>query len=92
MSITNLDDIRLRDGSLPAFAWPGGYPIVYTASDNGILCPSCANSYTVDRDNEDQLKPAAYFIHYEGEPEQCEHCNAMIASAYGVPDTKDESV
>lgn len=33
-----LSDIRLSDGTLPAYAWPGGYPILYMAKDNGILC------------------------------------------------------
>lgn len=82
----NLDEIRDSDGKLPAYAWPGGYPLLYLAKDNGVLCPKCANAYTPDRDNEDQLKPVAYYIHYEGPGEQCEHCNALVESAYGDPD------
>jgi hypothetical protein len=78
-----LTDIRDSDGKLPAYAWPGGYPVVYMEKDNGILCPKCANEYNADRDNEDQLQPVAYFIHYEGPAEQCERCNAEIESAYG---------
>jgi hypothetical protein len=81
-----LSEIRQSDGKLPAYAWPGGYPIVYMAKDNGILCPRCANEYELERDNSEQLEPVAYFVHYEGPAEQCENCNALIESAYGDPD------
>ena len=30
-------------GKLPAYAWPGGYPLYYLCADGGILCPQCAN-------------------------------------------------
>jgi hypothetical protein len=81
-----LAEIRQSDGKLPAFAWPGGYPIVYMARDNGILCPACANAYNQERDNPDQLEPVAFFVHYEGPTEQCENCSATIESAYGDPE------
>jgi len=38
--MTTLSEIRQVDGKLPAYAWPGAYPIVYLAKDNGILCPA----------------------------------------------------
>jgi phage terminase large subunit GpA-like protein len=60
------------------------------AKDSGILCPTCANAYKPERDNQEQLEPVGYFIHWEGEPVQCEHCNAMIESAYGT--TEDSNV
>ena len=82
----DLDAIRDGSGKLPAYAWPGGYPILYFASDMGVLCPKCANDYKPERDNEDQLKPVHYDVHYEGKPEICEHCNAEIESAYGDPE------
>jgi hypothetical protein len=50
MKIT--DDMRMENGNLPAYAWPGGYPIYYVAADNGVLCPVCANDYKPERDNE----------------------------------------
>jgi hypothetical protein len=83
-----LSEIRQSDGKLPAYAWPGGYPIVYMAEDNGILCPKCANEYVPERDNQDQLRAVAYFVHYEGPAEQCENCNVLIESAYGDPDAE----
>jgi hypothetical protein len=84
--MSNLAEIRDSKGNLPAYAWPGGYPVVYMAKDNGILCPKCANDYRPERDSQEQLEPVAYFIHYEGPAEQCEHCNALIESAYGNPE------
>ena len=85
-------DLPERDsqGKLPAYAWPGGYPIIYFAKDMGVLCPKCANEYTPERDNEDQLKPVACDVYYEGPAEICEHCNAEIPSAYGDPDNPKE--
>lgn len=78
-------------GKLPAFAWPGGYPILYLAKDNGVLCPKCANAFNPATDNDEQLEPVAYDIHYEGAAEQCEHCNALIESAYGDPDAEENA-
>lgn len=77
---------RNDDGSLPAFAWPGGYPIFYLDRDNSILCPDCANKSDKDDDEIPQFKPIACDIHWEGEPLQCDHCNAEIESAYGPID------
>jgi predicted molibdopterin-dependent oxidoreductase YjgC len=73
-----LSEIRNEDGSLPEFAWPGGYPIYYLDEDNCCLCPKCANQC-------EDAQPVAYGIHWEGDPIQCEECNAMIESAYGEP-------
>lgn len=80
MKIT--DDMRLENGLLPSYAFPGGYPIFYVAKDNGVLCPKCANDYKPERDNEDQLKPVACDVNWEDSALFCEHCNARIESAY----------
>jgi hypothetical protein len=79
----NINDIRMSDGKLPAYAWPGGYPLYYLAKDNGVLCPKCANEFTPDRDNDEQLEPVAYDVNWEDDSLYCEHCNARIESAYG---------
>lgn len=77
------------DGTLPAFAWPGGYPIYYLTEDSAILCPGCANgengSEASQQSDDKQWKLAACDVHYEGAPLSCEHCNAEIGSAYGDP-------
>lgn len=84
------DDLRLDDGTLPAYEWPGGYPIFYLASDSGLLCPKCANEYTPERDNEKQLKPVLYDVNFEDDYLFCEHCNTRIESAYGTPNEVSE--
>lgn len=80
---------RDTDGKLPAYAWPGGYQIVYYASDNGTLCSKCANSYKEGRDCE-ELKPVAADIYWEGPSMLCQNCDIEIESAYGDPDAPEE--
>lgn len=74
---------RDSNGALPAYAWPGGYPIFYLAADNGVLCPKCTNDYAEGRDTEEQLKPIAADINWEDETMFCDHCSTQIESAYG---------
>ncbi len=75
--------------TLPAYAWPGGYPLVYLTRDCAELCPACANgengSMCCDPDCQDdeQWELIAVDVHYEGAPIQCAHCNKMVESAYG---------
>jgi len=74
-------------GRLPAWVWPGGYPIVYALEDGGHLCPQCANGVNdsdASLDNDDpQWNIIGAYIHWEGKPMRCDHCNAEIESAYG---------
>ena len=81
--MATIDTIRDENGTLPAYAFPGGYPIFYTDSDNSILCPDCANSSDSDPDEIDSFKPTDAGIHWEGSPLCCEQCNKEIESAYG---------
>ena len=72
-----INDIRQDDGTLPAYAWPGGYPILYVADDCQTICPKCVNTEDeihFDGDG-DGWRIDAWFIHYEGAPEYCAHCN-----------------
>jgi hypothetical protein len=87
---------RNDDGKLPAFAWPGGYPIFYLCSDGGVLCPACANGENGSEANEANDTPSdwrlvAADVHYEGADLICDHCGALIESAYGDPDAGDVS-
>ena len=88
-----LDAIRTADGKLPAYAWPGGYPIIYIAADGGVFCPACANG---ENDSDATTDPSdcpddaqwvidGWDVFYEGAPEHCSHCGAEIPSAYGDP-------
>jgi len=83
---------------LPAFAWPGGYPIVYLCHDGECLCPDCVNKEIERVDDEmrhpapgDQFRVFAAECHYEGAPIICANCNAEIESAYGDPDAQAET-
>ena len=87
-------------GSVPTYAWPGGYPVFYLDRYNSILCPRCAEimiaSWIKQEESEtpdphgyviyDYEVPVVSDIHWEGESLWCENCNAEIESAYGVPD------
>lgn len=83
---------------LDAYAWPGGYPIMYLAHDGwredngkldfteydrtGVCCAKCAT----DIKQWPNLIIVAQYIHWEGESEYCEWCNGFTESAYGVPE------
>ncbi len=83
---------------LEAFAWPGGYPIIYVFLDGGCMCPKCANDNIeeIDAAIREGNRPHSsgcggwalshQDIHWEGEPEICDHCGAEIESAYGPVD------
>ena len=82
---------RNEDGTFPAYAWPGGYPLVYILADGETLCPKCANGEngseaSTDSDADAQWRIVGQDVHWEGEPETCAHCNTDIESAYGVPE------
>ena len=81
----NLTEIRNEDGTLPAYAWPGGYQMFYICQDSGILCPDCANENAAlsgDRDDP-QWNVTAYGINYEDQEFVCDNCNKLIPAAYG---------
>jgi hypothetical protein len=78
-----MDLIRDSNGKLPAYAWPGGYPIVYVSSEGFEYCPDCANQEDADP------KILDYAIHWEGEPIICDGCGKEIESAYGVPEENE---
>ena len=75
---------ELVNGELPAYAWPGGYPLVYFTRDGMTICPACANKKT------DQSQAAiAADIYWEGPPLACDDCGQEIESAYGDLDEKN---
>lgn len=86
---------RDSNGKLPAFAWPGGYPIVYYSADMAEFCPACANgengsrccdpTLDIECPDDDQWRLVAADIYFEGPTIQCAHCNKDIESAYGDP-------
>ena len=74
-------------GELPAWAWPGGYPIIYFDRDNSVLCPACANN----KDASFDAPLVAYDVYWEGPSMQCDQCYKEIESAYGDPDADDDA-
>ena len=68
-----IESIRNNDGSLPSYAWPGGYPVVYLAMDCWELCGGCANGRNGSRGAEKDLDPetdrewvlSGFYIQYE---------------------------
>ncbi len=72
------------DGTYISHVWPGGYPVMYLASDGASICPDCANSGDFHEDSKcaDGFCLVSYFEHLEGPPEICANCNSAIASAY----------
>lgn len=79
---------KMENGDYPAYAWPGGYPILYYTKDGGTLCPQCAN------DNKERINDpddAQYYVtgfdtYDEGPDIQCDDCGTMVASSYGDPE------
>jgi len=70
---------RQSDGTYPAYAWPGGYPLYYLDREDNILCPTCASQET---------NPVEGQVYYEGSTLQCDECFATIESAYGDPEAE----
>ena len=75
------------------YAWPGGYPCALLMSDGECIDAQAAReNYRQIRRNMGadfyarDWRPAAVFVHWEGDPIQCAHSGRMIESAYGIPD------
>ena len=75
---------RDANGQLPAFGWPGCYPLQYFTKDGLVVCAKCAS-----RDIDDaQSAVIGCSVYWEGPAMQCDDCNAVIESAYGDPDVQ----
>lgn len=88
-----------HEGKLPAYAFPGGYPVIYIASDGEVFCAPCANGENgsdariangPDDVPSDGWLLIGFDVFYEGPDEHCAHCGKAIASAYGDPAAKKE--
>ena len=79
------------DGTYPAYAWPGGYTIIYIMDDGGIICPSCANGQNGSEASESSewhgWKIVGQDTYDEGDDIPCDHCGKMIESSYGPIET-----
>ncbi len=85
---------RDDNGSLPAYVWPGGYPIFYLCADSGILCPTCANKESAvaeadshaDYPDYDQWRIVDADVNWEDSSLYCDNCSERIESAYAEPE------
>lgn len=66
--------VKNENGELPAYAWPGGYPMFYVAKDSSVLCPTCANQETENIEAGD--------ANWEDPDMHCDQCTRRIESAY----------
>ncbi len=86
-------ELRDENGKLPAYAWPGAYPLVYITKSGTTLCPSCANDWgEYGPDPAYSRDPVVEGdVHWEGPPIECgaDGCSNDIESAYGDPDEDD---
>jgi hypothetical protein len=81
MSQTKPNLPRDSKGKLPAYTWPGAYPIFYLTKGNNILCAECAN------ENDEDYDPiVAADANYEDPTMYCNECNGRIESAYAEDD------
>lgn len=87
-----------RKGKLPAFAWPGGYPLIYITRGGDVLCAECATTdyfewlYAIPSGEQWQYDPPiAVDVHWEGPAYYCASCGKQIESAYGDPWAEEES-
>jgi hypothetical protein len=92
LSRTELSHLRdENNGELPAWAWPGGYPIFYVVEDGGCLCPKCSNLSDVDYTDpyDKQWHIVGSDINYEYASLYCDHCGERIESAYAEESTSE---
>lgn len=81
--MTATDMQRNDDGTLPAHAWPGCYPLAYLTESGLTVCATCANGDTSD-------PVTAQFVRWEGPVDWCDDCGCDMESAYGDPDVVDD--
>lgn len=80
------DPVTDCGGSLAAYVWPGGYPIVYVDPEDESegLCADTVREM-ISAGEWPANRSVGSYTHYEGAPVECT-CGKMIESAYGDPD------
>lgn len=87
--------IDSKDGTVSAYAWPGGYPLYYIAKDGGTMCPTCVNKeikLIVDEtinDDGKQWQLVGREVNWEDANLTCDNCDKRIPSAYAEDDAED---
>ena len=76
----HVSSVGLVAGCLPAYAWPGGYPLFYLDGENSVLCPTCADQSR--HDMVESFRPVAVDVNWEDEDMHCDQCSRPIECAY----------
>lgn len=76
-----IEALRMDNGQLPAFAWPGGYPLYYVAADGDVFCPDCASPIDAG-----DVPIVDYDANWEDPELFCAGCGGRIESAYAEED------
>jgi hypothetical protein len=90
MAKKSVIELKNEKGEYPAYAWPGGYPIMYVCNDGGVLCPTCMNAEreqieaSIAENANDGWNVIASDINYEDPNLFCDNCNKQIECAYGA--------
>jgi len=74
-----------KDGTLPAYAWPGGYPMFYVTSRDEVCCTRCANDPATPLSSYGDETIVAGDANWENPELYCE-CGDRIESAYAEDD------
>lgn len=77
---------RESDGGFPSYAWPGGYPLLYSTRRGDLLCATCARESVDQGIGEDPAESVGTYD--EGPPIACDGCGTEIPSSYGDPDSE----
>ena len=83
--------------SLPQYAFPGGYTVVYYDRYGNEFCAECAvkNWYNAIADDDSFYNVDHADVYYEGPAVYCYDCSEMMESSYGDPEeeaVEDEDV
>ena len=73
------------DGLFTNYAFPGGYPILYTTDSGDCLCADCAKKVYLD-----ERIDVSCGTYDEGPTMYCDGCNREIESSYGDPEDDTE--
>jgi hypothetical protein len=73
-----------RGADLPAFTSLGSYTLVYRRENGEELCAACASTNARDASPVDHVQ-----TYDEGDPLECDECDAMIESSYGPVESSE---
>ena len=96
MTYQRIDSVAQFKATLRAgaYAWPGGYPMYFIASDCGAICFACARKEvrnifgSISTRANDGWRIVATDINYEDTDLQCDNCSKSIEAAYSCDEVK----